>query len=117
MVTVLILVALGVGLLIYFLGKFFTSRTTERFVGGENLLDYQSMRVSGTEFYATIQDIPVLKALYFLAERKLFDIYEVGVKLTFGFNAVLRYLHNGVLSSYLTWCLLGTLILLLIFFN
>jgi len=53
----------------------------------------------------------ILKFIYKLAEKKLFDIYDVGSKITFGFNKLLRYIHNGVLSTYLSWCLLGMIIL------
>jgi len=109
--TVLILTGILIGVLIFFLGKAFKVRKTDIFVGGETLADIPDMRISGTEFYNTVQDIGVLKFIYKLAENKVFDVYEVGAKTTFAFNKLLRYLHNGVLPTYLTWCLLGMLIL------
>ena len=69
------------------------------------------MRVSGTEFYETIKNIGILKIIYRWAEKKFFDIYEVGVKMTLGFNKVLRYIHNGILLTYLAWCMLGMIVL------
>ena len=69
------------------------------------------MRVSGTEFYNTVQDISFFKLIFRMAKAKLFDVYEVGSKITFGLNALLRYIHNGVLSSYLAWCLLGMILI------
>jgi NADH:ubiquinone oxidoreductase subunit 5 (subunit L)/multisubunit Na+/H+ antiporter MnhA subunit len=105
--SMLVIIAIGLGGLIYLLGTVRSARQTEVFMGGEILKDVPQMRVSGTEFYKTIKDMPVVSTLYALAERKVFDIYDLGVKATFGFNRLLSYLHNGVLPTYLAWCLLG----------
>ncbi|MBN1869752.1 MAG: hypothetical protein JW847_04150 [Candidatus Omnitrophica bacterium] len=109
--TVLILIGIVLGLVIYLLGSAAKTREAEVFMGGEILKDIPDMRISGAEFYNTVQDIGVLKFMYRLAQEKAFDIYEVGTKVTFGFNKVLRSLHNGVLSTYLSWCLLGMIVL------
>ena len=93
------------------MGSALKTREVKPFVGGESPKEHPQMRVSGVEFYKTIQDISILRIFYNAAEKKLFDIYEVGVKITFGFNRILRYIHNGVLSSYLAWCILGMFIL------
>jgi NADH:ubiquinone oxidoreductase subunit 5 (subunit L)/multisubunit Na+/H+ antiporter MnhA subunit len=105
--TILILIGIVIGFIIYFLGTVVKTRETKAFVGGEVLEENPQMRVSGLEFYNTIQELGVLKTIYRLALKKTFDIYEVGAKLTFGLNKVLRYLHNGILPTYLAWCLLG----------
>jgi len=115
--TISLLAGLVIGWLIYLLGSAQKARETEIFVGGEILKDIPEMRLSGTEFYHTIQDIGFFKFMYRCAEKKLFDIYDVGTRLTFFFNRILRYLHNGVLPTYLSWCLLGMLILLLLLFR
>jgi formate hydrogenlyase subunit 3/multisubunit Na+/H+ antiporter MnhD subunit len=109
--TLLVLASMVIGIIIYFLGSAGKTRQTTRFVGGEILDNHPTMRLSGTEFYNTIQEIGVLKFIYRLARKKLFDVYEVGAKITFGVNKILSYVHNGVLSSYLAWCLLGMIIL------
>ena len=70
------------------------------------------MRPSGTEFYNTIKEMPLIKGFYAKAEKKLFDIYEVGKKIVFFFIGIFRYLHNGVLPTYLVWCLLGVMVFL-----
>jgi len=105
--TALLLCGIVIGIVIYLLGTASASRETEAFVGGELLSEQRDMRISGTGFYNTIQDMGILKGIYRLAKDKAFDLYEVGAKITFGFNKVLRYIHNGVLSTYLAWCLLG----------
>jgi NADH:ubiquinone oxidoreductase subunit 5 (subunit L)/multisubunit Na+/H+ antiporter MnhA subunit len=109
--TVLILIGIAAGFILYFLGTASKTRESASFVGGEELQSNPDMRLSGVEFYNTVKDMGVLSFIYRLAEAKLFDIYELGVKITFGFNSVLRYIHNGVLPSYLSWCLLGMLVL------
>jgi len=109
--TILIIVGVVVGIVIYLLGTIRKTRETEVFVGGEILEKHPNMRVSGTEFYNTIKDIAPLGTIYRLAGRKVFDIYHLGSIITFGFNKILRYIHNGVLLTYLAWCFLGMIIL------
>ena len=96
---------------IYVLGMAGKSRTTAAFIGGENLKEHPEMRMSGTEFYRTIQEQRCLKGIYTLAQKKVFDIYEMGIKGAQRLYSVLGYFHNGILPTYLTWCLLGMLIL------
>lgn len=105
--AILILAGIAIGFLIYLLGSAVKTREAPVFVGGETLKDVPEMRVSGVEFYNTIKELGFLKAIYKLAEKKVFDIYDVGAKITFGFTKMLRYIHNGVLPTYLAWCLLG----------
>ncbi|NQT23400.1 MAG: hypothetical protein HQ579_08215, partial [Candidatus Omnitrophica bacterium] len=109
--TVMLLVGILLGAILYFVGQIKKSRTTEIFVGGERVADIPEMRISGVEFYNSVEDIGVLKFIYGLAKKKVFDIYEVGSRLTFGFNKMLRYVHNGVLPTYLAWCILGMAVL------
>lgn len=112
--TALIIGGIILGLIIFFIGKASKVRETDVFVGGETLAKIPQMRSSGTEFYNTIQDIGILKYIYKLAKKKVFDIYEVGAKVTFTFTRLLRYIHNGVLPTYLSWCLLGMIIIFFI---
>jgi len=115
--TLLLLFSVLIGCVIYYFGNTAKTREAKMFVGGEILEEVPHMRLSGTEFYNTIKDIGFFKAMYWMAEKKLFDIYEVGTKLTFGFNKALRYLHNGVLPTYLAWCLLGMGIIFYVLFK
>jgi len=110
--TVLLLIGLAVGALIYLAGTVKNIRRSEPFVGGVTIPAEE--RPTGTEFYNTIVDIPAIGKIYKAAKEGLFDVYETGRKLTFGFSGVLQYLHNGVLPTYLVWCLIGILILFVI---
>jgi len=109
--TLLIMVGLVVGLIIYWMGKVKTSSAKPAYVGGE-LLDEKTIKVSGINFYNTIKNWGPLAKIYKIAEKKSFDIYEIGSKITFGFSGVLKWLHDGRLHTYLAWMFLGLVILL-----
>ncbi len=110
--TLFLVIGLIIGVIIYFLGNFKGIKTTTPYIGGEELED--DMRLSGTEFYRTFEEMPFLKSMFRRAERKIFDIYEIGKRVVFFFIGILRYLHNGVLPTYLVWCLLGVIVFLFI---
>ena len=113
--TVLILVGIGFGLILYMAGRLVkTMRQTQVFIGGETLDAVPGMRVSGSEFYDTIQQLPGFRQFYTLAQNRLFDLYQIGTQIILGMHRFLGYLHNGVLSIYLAWCLLGMGILFII---
>jgi formate hydrogenlyase subunit 3/multisubunit Na+/H+ antiporter MnhD subunit len=110
--TVLILLAIALGLFMYILGQLANRmRRTEVFIGGETLDAVPGMRVSGGAFYNTIQELPVFRTFFNLAQKRFFDPYEVGSKITVGMHRVLGNLHDGILSTYLSWCLLGMAVL------
>ena len=100
------------GSLIYICGNFKGLRKTTPYIGGEKL--EPNMRLSGTEFYRAIEEMAFIKAMYRRAEAKSFDIYERAKRMVFGFIGGLQYLHNGVLPTYLVWCLLGVIVFLFV---
>lgn len=108
--TLFLIVGLGIGLLIYLMGNYKGIRETASYIGGEEL--EKEMRFSGTEFYNTIKEMPIIKGLYAMAERKAFDIYDAGRTIAFFFIRIFQFLHNGVLPTYLVWCLLGMIVFL-----
>ncbi len=115
--TLLIIAGLILGLIIFKLGKLkLAFRGDSSFTGGETQA-LKETRVSGVEFYNTIKDLRPLAKIYKLAEDKFFDIYDQGKRGIFSLTAILRYLHNGVLPTYLVWCLLGMILLFFIFFR
>ncbi len=121
MATVLILVAIGIGLLVYWLtmraGKLRRVRT---YIGGEQLQDVyvsgeragpgRHVEVTGVDFYDTIEALPVLQRLYALARAKVFDIYDLVQKGAGYFILGLRSMHSGVLPVYLRWFVAGLLV-------
>jgi NADH:ubiquinone oxidoreductase subunit 5 (subunit L)/multisubunit Na+/H+ antiporter MnhA subunit len=108
--TILLVLGLTAGLLVY-LATSRGPRKVKPFVGGE---DGGTMeRLSGTDFYNTLKEIGTLKFLY--RRQGALDVYEDGSKVTFFFARILQWLHNGILPTYMVWCLAGMLILFFIF--
>jgi formate hydrogenlyase subunit 3/multisubunit Na+/H+ antiporter MnhD subunit len=98
----IVIIGGGLSYILFRPGKF---RATETFVGGAD--PGELGRVSGTEFYDTIKDIAPVGALYKKEESGSFDIYSISGKALNYCVKPLQILHNGVLPTYLVWCLLG----------
>ncbi|MCM8779279.1 MAG: hypothetical protein NC912_06540 [Candidatus Omnitrophica bacterium] len=106
--TGLILIGLLFGLIFYSLSKI-KIREDSTFIGGEELSSEE--RYSGVEFYQTIKDLRFFKNIYEKAENKYFDIYDQIRRFISFITLKLQHLHNGVLPTYLVWCLLGMVVL------
>jgi len=111
--TVLILISLGAGFLIYLFRYVRTLEVKDVFVGGETL-DEESIRIPGTHFYGPIKSLSFLKGLYDRAEKGYFDIYNIGKNIASNISGALSIIHTGILSTYLLWILAGLVVLLLI---
>ena len=85
-------------------------RYDEIYIGG--MSPSEKFRIIGTEFYNEIRNMPPLRPVYNSAEKRYFDLYEMGTKSTFGFSHLLQRGHPGVLPVYLLYILLGFLVLL-----
>ena len=111
--TLLILVGIGLGFVIYLISNIKGAlREDDSYLGGEDIP--QAQRVSGVDFYNSIKEMSLLSSIYKKAEDKIFDIYEQGRRLVFAITGRFQHLHNGVLPTYLVWCLLGMVVLFLI---
>jgi formate hydrogenlyase subunit 3/multisubunit Na+/H+ antiporter MnhD subunit len=110
--TLLIIAGIAIGGVIYLVGRIQGIREEQPYLGGEVLPAETSP--SGADFYQTISDSGVLKPVYALAEKKAFDVYDQGTKASFALSNLLRRLHTGILTTYLSWCLLGLIVLLLL---
>ncbi|HKJ69741.1 MAG TPA: proton-conducting transporter membrane subunit [bacterium] len=108
LVIVLFAVAFGIGMLVYFLTK--NVRYAETYLGGVSA--EERFRVVGTEFYNEIRNMTPLHTLYDAAEKKFFDIYDVGAKSTIGLAKLFQKGHPGQLQLYLLYIVLGFLIFL-----
>ena len=135
----LIILGLVVGAIIYLLGNIKTTRTTAAFIGGE-LLERETMRVTGVDFYNTIKTIRPLAYLYrkeaagqldpypvaqkglgglarvvsLYLEPSVDKFYEIANSRKDAFTAFLKRIHSGILSTYIFWCLAGLVILLIL---
>ena len=105
--TGLILLGLLLGLLILSVGRLSRRRVGRVFIGGEKVTSLDAMHVPGTGFYNTIRDTAGIHGLLVNAESKVFDVYDVGGRIGNVFVQGLRSIHNGVLSTYLAWSVIG----------
>ena len=112
--TALVVTAIMLGALVYSFLKPGAFRTVGTFIGGEDVdkLD----RVSGAEFYNTIKDMKGLAGLYKIEEGRALDIYTLGRRSVYFFTGYLQRLHNGILPTYLVWCLIGMIAVFLALF-
>jgi len=112
--TALIVIGIIIGLIVFKLSSM-NLRVSPTYTGGEDLNPQEEAKLE--DFYGTISEIPLLKKIYWLAEQKAFDIYEQLRKAAFALSNLLKKLHNGVLPTYLAWCLLAMIGLFYIFFK
>ena len=105
--TILILVGLAIGAGGYLFLRTAKFRETDTFVGGA---DPDSLgRVDGTEFYNTVTDIKLVGRVVKSEARGAFDIYSISSSIVKAMSRPLSFLHNGILPTYMVWCLLGAL--------
>jgi len=105
MSTFFLILALVIGFIIYLIGSGFKVRTTSRvFVGGEILED---TNYDGTQFYQTFKRKELLGGMYKLADDGVGDIYKLGIFYGGPIINFLKWLHDGVVSTYLAWCVAG----------
>lgn len=112
-ILILIFISFVVGFIIFVLLVSFKGRLVRSFVGGER--EIGEMVLSGTEFYKTIERQKFFAKMYKGATKKLFDIYETGKVTIFYIGEVFRKMHTGILPTYLTWILFGSIVLFILF--
>jgi len=112
--TILIAVGIGLGVLIWLVGKLSKMvRIVPTWTCGE-IQTNEQMTIPGTHFYKTVSSMGGLKQLYAGQEKGYFDPYEQGGRCGLCLTDFLRWLHSGVLPMYLTWVTLGLLIIIFI---
>jgi len=104
--TLLMIVGLLVGVIVYLFGRVNRRRSARAFVGGE-ALDTDETRVLGTGFYETIRNMKAFRGVYDDANKGVFDVYYMSGRMGTLVIRALRGLHDGVLSSYLSWSIIG----------
>jgi hypothetical protein len=118
--TVLMAVGLIVGLIIYAFGNTKRVRIDENVWVGGNILGNEEIRIPGTHFYKTVTDdlYPAYSALFRDGQTGALDPYNIWSKIGSSLVQVLSRLHNGILSTYLSWTIigLGALTFVLMFF-
>lgn len=111
-VSIMVLVSIVLGLLIYFLGNIKNVRTSDSFVGGEKIQEETSF--STLEFYKSLQEFKWLDHLYQKAKDRYFDLYELSRKFISWLGGIFSRFHTGILHDYTLWVFTGLVILLLL---
>ncbi len=135
-VTLLMLVALGIGALVYLLGTARRAMVARSYVGGEAIADSEESRVPGTSFYSSVKALPVIDDLLRFGSLGSFDVFHwVGALLSTAgqlarafnrhilerlFSSVaslvrlvgrgLATLQNGLLPLYVAWVFIGAIV-------
>lgn len=110
LVILLFGLAFIVGFIVYLLTK--NIRYDEIYLGGMDAVE--KFRVVGTEFYNEIRNMAPLRSIYNYAEKKYFDLYDLGKRLFLSLAQFFKMVHTGQLQLYSLWILVGVLILFLI---
>jgi len=112
--TGLMIVGLGVGSAILLSGSLRRKiRIVPTWSCGEIQANEQ-MIIPGTHFYKTVSSLGGARQLYAGQEKGYFDLYNQSARAGLAFCSFLRWLHTGVLPVYLTWVMLGLLIVLFV---
>ncbi len=110
--TILMIVALVFGLLIFLVGKGLKFREDRIYLGGEKI-NPEKFHYSGTGFYDSVRQLPGFKGAFSDAEKKVFDVYTIFGSLGGVFVDGLRRCQTGVLSLYVSWVVLGLVIIII----
>jgi formate hydrogenlyase subunit 3/multisubunit Na+/H+ antiporter MnhD subunit len=137
--TLLIIVGIIIGLIVFLLGTAVRPRRTRVFVGGE-VMDEEAARITGPNFYSSVNAIDMLKKTYDFGEGGAFDFFNylrgIARGLAVVFKDVINWsivtiyrsvgeiiaalgrltsaLHTGELYKYVGWIFLGGIIILLL---
>ena len=112
MVSILVLVSIGLGILIYLLGNMKNMRTSDSFLGGESRQEEASFATP--EFYKSFQEFKWLSFMYRNAKERWFDLYDLIRKACSWLGGLFSRAHTGILHDYTLWVFAGLVILLLL---
>jgi formate hydrogenlyase subunit 3/multisubunit Na+/H+ antiporter MnhD subunit len=112
LVSVLVLISIVLGIIVYLLSGLGKFRTEDSFIGGEKIQDEADF--STTEFYKTFGEFPVFSWIYRKAEERWFDIYDLSKQFVLKISHELSEVHTGILTSYIIWVIAGLIIMLMI---
>ena len=111
--TSLLLLGLLAGAGIYMLHVKIPSVSTEPYIGGEVIPD-EITKVSGGKFYNTIKDYGPINSICRVAEKKYLDLYDTTIFACMKAHKFLSSLYDGFLGNYISWMLIGGVLIWLI---
>jgi NADH:ubiquinone oxidoreductase subunit 5 (subunit L)/multisubunit Na+/H+ antiporter MnhA subunit len=111
-VSLLVIISLILGIVLYLALNIKKFRTEDSFIGGEKIQDRTSYAT--TEFYKTIGEFKFFSWIYKKAEERWFDLYDLCRRFVLWLSHQLSESHTGVLPAYIIWVCAGLIIMLLI---
>jgi formate hydrogenlyase subunit 3/multisubunit Na+/H+ antiporter MnhD subunit len=111
-VSLLVLISIILGIILYLTLSLKKFRTEDSFIGGEKIQEKTSY--STPEFYKTIGEFRLFSFIYRKAEEKWFDLYDLFKGFVLWLSHQLSEAHTGVLPGYVIWVFAGLIIMLLI---
>lgn len=111
-VSLLVLVSILTGIIVYLATGLKKFRTEDSFIGGEKIQDQTAY--PATEFYKTIGEIGFFRWMYKKAGEKWFDLYDLSRQFVLSVSHSLSRAHSGILQEYVIWMFAGLIIILLI---
>jgi formate hydrogenlyase subunit 3/multisubunit Na+/H+ antiporter MnhD subunit len=111
-VSLLVLISIILGIILYLVFNLKKFRTEDSFIGGEKIQDQTSYAT--TEFFKTIVEFRVFSWIYRKAEERWFDIYDLSKQFVLWLSHQLSEAHTGVLPAYVIWVFAGLIVMLLI---
>ena len=111
-VSLLVLISIILGIILYLALNLKKFRSEDSFIGGEKIQDQTSF--STTEFYKTFGEFRPIAWIYRKAEERLFDIYDLSKQFVLWLSHQLSEAHTGVLPGYVIWVFAGLIVMLLI---
>ncbi|MDM8002818.1 MAG: proton-conducting transporter membrane subunit [Bacteroidota bacterium] len=112
-VSLLVLISIILGFLIYFATGRKKFRTGDIFIGGEKI-EKLDASYPAPEFYKTFTEFSFFSRIYKMAEAKALDIYDLSRQAVLWLSGRLSSTHTGVLPGYVIWVCAGLIIMLLI---
>jgi formate hydrogenlyase subunit 3/multisubunit Na+/H+ antiporter MnhD subunit len=111
-VSLLVLISIILGIILYLAFTLKKFRTEDSFIGGEKIQDQTSY--STPEFYKTIGEFRFFSWIYRKAEQRWFDIYDLSKQFVLWLSHKFSEAHSGVLTDYIIWTCAGLIVMLLI---
>jgi formate hydrogenlyase subunit 3/multisubunit Na+/H+ antiporter MnhD subunit len=111
-VSLLVIISIIFGLIVYLATNIKKFRHDDSFIGGEKIQEQTAYPTP--EFYKTLTEFRLFSFFFRKAEEKRFDIYDISKKFVLWLSHVFSDAHTGVLPGYILWVFAGLIIMLLI---
>jgi len=111
-VSLLVIISLALGMILYLALNLKKFRREDSFIGGEKIQAQTSYATP--EFYKTIEEFRFFSWIYKKAGEKWFDIYDLSKKFVLWVSHQFSEAHTGVLPGYIIWVCAGLIVMLLI---